>query len=215
MYLWDDVILSGDPVGAKLIGAPVKNSRRIDLSVGVLKAAALLICLEPFSAVDFSQLHDCFPPLSGKNLFVDFEATSAFYDGKNHVSRIGIHIVDWNICSSAFMVFQKMKLVNIARFEEIFGFVFYLQRSDKLEYLPLGVRVGMDLAGEIVLMDFFSILPREISPSGKEVSKLKKQLPWYVYLVLSAFSDINREVLGLRALDENVFITGANTNRGM
>jgi hypothetical protein len=209
MYIWDEVIKIDDPLGKKIIHAPVIDSFRIDISDGVSKVKAVMNDQNNSTGPDFSKIRDAFPPLTSKNLFIDFDARG-LKNVRNDTSRIGVHIVDWNVCGPKYRAFQQIPLVDKSLYEEVFGLAFYFQDQDVLKYWGIGVRVGLGKTGGLDLVDFFYPVPPLKALQSGRVKSLKEFLSGKVFLIFSAFSDINSELFLLERLAPKIYAAKEN-----
>jgi len=204
-YLWDRIIQEGDLIGNLSLGARISKSYRIELSAGVRKIAALQGQHGPGPDIDFQPLADSFPPLTSKNLFVEFDVPNSNYQGTS-TRRIGMHIVDWAIYSKEISSFQKLEPIDPARFAEVYAIVLYVDAPEGASFVPVGAKVGLDTSGHIELLDYFFVLPPTLMPPWEGIESIKRLAPRYIFLAFQAFSCVNLGELALLPLAQQQFI---------
>jgi len=204
MYFWDEVNEMRESIGEQYYGAPVQNAYCIEISQGIASIASRLDFSTPSIRFTFKDIDDAFPPLTGLNLFVEFETGACLY-WDDSFSRIGLHLVNWSICHKPLSSFQTFPEIDNSEIEEIYGAAVYNKYVSPV-CMDNGARISLGKKGELEQIYFFRSCPRKYYPRERQQDLERKLHHYLYYLTFATFSEINAGRLKLRQIEDKKFL---------
>lgn len=184
-----------DQTAKTLLGVSFRSAPRIDMELLIVKSALRADSSGPISRFDFGRIKAANPFDSlGSNIIVEYSGTAA---GINRVGvqKVAPHVVlvkpdSYSHNSPIFTHFGA----NFHPSSFNFAVIIYLHKEKGLEWLRMGVLLGLDDAGDFDSVGYFYACDSEYWPSGKYLQKSISDSYWHAYLIFSAFSLMNTGV---------------------